>query len=432
MVNPDNNYGYFFEIISLTGDNLQKYTLADAVTNQTTSVLHNIVFYKVQPGTVNGATVAVPYKLYGGLTQILVDEGKFVGQDRLLNQKNPTVYDLAIEYENIGTTRRFYLYLNNILISTVDDTDPLPAYNNIALFTRGSSKCMFENIYALKNLQSKESSVSVVNSVSNVFSNRDISSSDAIRKYAVSGLVQSTYLSGISSNNAPRYSIYFEEFGTILRECAYFNIKYDKAFPAFLAFLAPTFNSEKTYTVSGFRAGSYGAEFLIFNNTDKAIVLDETSGSYLRIVGVTFTQNTSNVLTVDDYYRDISNFSDPIVVNNTIRSPQRADKIYQDVKLSRSKYGDRSFSLDSAYIQSSDLARDIMEWMVKKTVKPRKTMSIQTFGTPHLQLGDIVKINYTLPDDDLFVDPDKKFVISEISYSRSSGGVSNRLKVVEV
>ena len=432
MVNPDNNYGYFFEIISLTGDNLQKYTLADAVTNQTTSVLHNIVFYKVQPGTVNGATVAVPYKLYGGLTQILVDEGKFVGQDRLLNQKNPTVYDLAIEYENIGTTRRFYLYLNNILISTVDDTDPLPAYNNIALFTRGSSKCMFENVYALKNLQSKESSVSVVNSVSNVFSNRDISSSDAIRKYAVSGLVQSTYLSGISSNNAPRYSIYFEEFGTILRECAYFNIKYDKAFPAFLAFLAPTFNSEKTYTVSGFRAGSYGAEFLIFNNTDKAIVLDETSGSYLRIVGVTFTQNTSNVLTVDDYYRDISNFSDPIVVNNTIRSPQRADKIYQDVKLSRSKYGDRSFSLDSAYIQSSDLARDIMEWMVKKTVKPRKTMSIQTFGTPHLQLGDIVKINYTLPDDDLFIDPDKKFVISEISYSRSSGGVSNRLKVVEV
>jgi hypothetical protein len=161
-------------------------------------------------------------------------------------------------------------------------------------------------------------------------------------------------------------------------------------------------------------------------------VLDETSGSYLRIVGVTFTQNTSNVLTVDDYYRDISNFSDPIVVNNTIRSPQRADKIYQDVKLSRSKYGDRSFSLDSAYIQRSELARDIMEWMVKKTVKPRKTMSIQTFGTPHLQLGDIVKINYTLPDDDLFVDPDKKFVISEISYSRSSGGVSNRLKVVEV
>jgi hypothetical protein len=291
---------------------------------------------------------------------------------------------------------------------------------------------MFENVYALKNLQSKESSVSVVNSVSNVFSNKDISSSDAIRKYAVSGLVQSTYLSGISSNNGPRYSIYFEEFGTILRECAYFNIKYDKAFPAFLAFLAPTFNSEKTYTVSCFWAGSYGAEFLIFNNTDKAIVLDETSGSYLRIVGVTFTQNTSNVLTVDDYYRDISNFSDPIVINNTIRSPQRADKIYQDVKLSRSKYGDRSFSLDSAYIQSSDLARDIMEWMVKKTVKPRKTMSIQTFGTPHLQLGDIVKINYTLPDDDLFIDPDKKFVISEISYSRSSGGVSNRLKVVEV
>ena len=432
MINPETNYGYFFEIISLTGDNLQRYTLADAITNETTSVLHNIVFYKVAPGTVNNQTVAVPYKLWGGLSQILVDEGKFIGQDRLLNQAKPTVYDLAVEYENIGTTRRFYLYINNVLISTVDDTDPLPAYNNIALFTRGSSKCMFENIYALKNLQSKEIGASVINSISNIFSDRDISSSDALRRYSVSGLVQSTYLSGISSNNAPRYSIYFEEFGTVMRECDYFNIKYDKAYPALLAYLAPTFNNEKTYTVSGFRAGAYGAEFLIFNNTDKAISLDETSGSYLRIIGVTFTQNTSNVLTVDDYFKDISNFSDPVVVNNLIRSPQRADKTYQNIKLSRSKYGERAFSLNSPYIQNDDLARDIMEWMVKKTIKPRKVMYMETFGTAHLQLGDIVKINYTLPDNDLFIDPDKKFVISEIFYSRSSTGIRNRLKVVEV
>ena len=43
----------------------------------------------------------------------------------------------------------FYLYINNKLIKVVDDTDPLPIYNNMALFTRGSSRCMFENIYAL-------------------------------------------------------------------------------------------------------------------------------------------------------------------------------------------------------------------------------------------------------------------------------------------
>lgn len=436
LLNSSTGCGYYFEIVSLTGDNLERYTTADATTNETTSVVHNIIFYKVQPGTVNNTTVAVPYKLWGGLTKILVDEGRFVGNDRVANQTNPTVYDLSVEYENIGDTRRFYLYINNALISTVDDTSPLPLYNNIALFTRGSSKCMFDNVYALKNLQSKESSVSVVNSTSKPFSSKEILSSDALRTYAMSGIVQSTYLSGINPNSGPKYSIYFDEFGTIFRECAYFNIKYDKAYPAFLAFLAPTFNSERTYTASGFRAGSYGAEFLVFNNTDKAIVLDETSGSYLRIIGVTFTQNTSNVLTVDDYFKDLSNFSDPVVANNVIVSPQISEKTYQNVKSSRSKYGDRSFTLESPYIQSYDQARDIMEWMVKKTIRPRKNMYIETFGTPHLQLGDLVTIDYTFPEQNnqegtLFVNKDKKFVITEIFYSRAASGIRNRLRMVE-
>ena len=436
LLNSSTGCGYYFEIVSLTGDNLERYTTADPTTGETTSVVHNIIFYKIQPGTVNNTTVAVPYKLWGGLTKILVDEGRFVGNDRVVNQQNPTVYDLSVEYETIGDTRRFYLYINNVLISTVDDTSPLPIYNNIALFTRGSSKCMFDNVYALKNLQSKESSVTVVSSTSKPFSNKEILSSDALRTYAMSGIVQSTYLSGINPNSGPKYSIYFDEFGTIFRECAYFNIKYDKAYPAFLAFLAPTFNSERTYTASGFRAGSYGAEFLIFNNTDKAIVLDETSGSYLRIIGVTFTQNTSNVLTVDDYYKDLSNFSDPATVNNILVSPQTSDKIYQDVKLSRSKYGDRSFTLESPYIQSYDQARDIMEWMVKKTIRPRKNMYIETFGTPHIQLGDLLTVNYTFPEQNnqpgtIFVDTTKKFVVTEIFYSRSASGIRNRLRMVE-
>lgn len=431
MVNPDKNYGYFFEIVSLTTDNLERYTLSDGTTDETISVIHNVLFYKVCPGTVDGQTVAVPYKLFGGLGQILVDDGKFVGQDRISNQDKPTVYDLAVEYENIANTRRFYLYLNNSLIATVDDTDPLPAYNNIALFTRGSSKCMFENVYALKNLQSQETTASVISGIGNVFGNQ-VSSSEALRKYAISGLVQSTYLSGIRPDGAPQYSIYFEEFGTIMRECAYFNIKYDKAYPAFLAFLAPTFNNERTYTVSGFRAGSYGAEFLIFNNTDKAIVIDETSGSYLRIIGVTFTQNTSNVLTVDDYFKEISNFSDPIILNNTIKSPLRAEKFYDNIKLSRSRYGKKDFSLDSPYIQTEDLARDVMEWMISKTIKPKKILFVETFGGAHLQLGDILTINYTLPDGDILVDPNKKFVISEIFYSRSVSDLRNRITALEV
>jgi hypothetical protein len=432
MVNSTNNQGYFFEICSLTSDNLQQYATSNPTTGSSTSVLHNIIFYKLAPGTLNNENVLVPYKLWGGTSQILIDEGKFVGMDRISKESNPTVYDLAVEYEQLGSARRFYLYINNILIATVNDLDPLPIYNNMAIFTRGSSKCMFENVYALKNLQSKETGAPITNDITNVFINKELTSSDALRKYAISGLVQSTYLSGISAENAPKYNMYYEEFGTIMRECAYFNIKYDQAYPAFLAYLAPTFNKEKTYTTSGFYAGSYGAEFLIFNATDKAIALDETSGNYLRIVGVTFTQNTSQVLTVDDYFRERSSMSDPIIINNLIRSPQRADVIYQNIKNSRSKYGNRSFSLDSYYIQNEDSANSIMDWLINKTLRPRKSITLEVFGVPHIQLGDIVNIDLDLPDGYKFVDTDTKFVVTSMSYSRVPEGPSISMGVVEI
>jgi hypothetical protein len=57
---------------------------------------------------------------------------------------------------------------------------------------------------------------------------------------------------------------------------------------------------------------------------------------------------------------------------------------------------------------------------------------METFGTSHLQLGDIVKIRYNLPDGDMLIDPNKKFVISEIFYSRSVSDVRNRIGVIEV
>jgi len=424
--------GYYFEICTLSSDNLENYNTKDSDTGEEFSVLHNVLFYKIVLGQKENKQIAVPKKIWGGLSKILIDEGRFVGQDRLTTEANPTVYDLAVEYKDIGSTRRFYLYINNIQVATVDDPSPLPKYNNMSLFVRGSSKCMFENVYALKNQYSQNSKNTIIENVSQSFGTKQINSSDALKKYALSGFIQSTHLSEIGGQNSPKYDIYYEEFGTIMRECVYFNIKYDKAYPAFRAILKPTISSEKTYTSSGFYADAYGAEFLIFNATDKMIVLDETSGNYLQVIGITFTQNTSNTLSVDKYFQEKSNFSDPTIINNIITSPNKQEKIYQDVKLSRSKYGRRDFTLDSLYIQSEDQARNIIDWIMSKTIKPRKIILLETFGTPHIQLGDIVSIDYTMPSNDKFVEVDKQFVVSEIQYGRSESGPSSIIKVVEV
>jgi hypothetical protein len=424
MLNPETNVGYYFEIIALTEKNVSQYS--SDVDN-----LHNIIFYKVYSDSTGKA---VPIKLWGGLTNIIVDDGKFTGQARMMGEQNPTVYDLAVEYQDIQSTRRFYLYINNNLVKVVDDSAPLPIYNNIALFVRGGSKCMFENVYALANNYSQNTSFALETPVSAAFGDEQVTANESFRKYAMSGIVQATYLSGINPNQPPSFNMYFDEFGTIMREAAYIKTKYDKAYPAIYSQLSPVFNRIKGYVVSGFRGGSYGAEFLIFNSTDTSLNLDETSGNYLRIQGITFTQESNNQLTVDNYFAKNSNFSDPAIgKDGTIISPTRSAIDYDKIKTSRLTYGKKEFSLDPVYVQSNDDANDLMGWMINKILKPRKNVGVKIFSNPTLQLGDIVNIEYKNENqEDVISSSDKNFVIYHIEYNRDYNGPEMVLYLSEV
>jgi hypothetical protein len=429
-VNPSTNYGYFFEICALTADNLEQYRDVDKDTGAINKVLHNIIFYKTVRNNATGG--AIPYKLWGGTAKIIVDEGLFVGMDRIGVEENPTVYDLAVEYENRGSTRRFYLFINNTQVAIVDDALPLPEYRNLALFVRGGSEAMFEHVYALQNLMARNTGETVFNQISEAFSLDKVNSTEALRKYSMSGFIKSAYLSGISSQHSPNFKMYFEEFGTIMRECVYFNIRYDQAYPALLAQPAPTFGQERGYSISGFYAGSYGAEFLIFNNNDRFVELDETTGNYLRIIGVTFTQSITKELTVDDFFKEKSSLSNPLVVDGLIRSPIVQKKFFDDIKASRKKHGKKEFTLSPAYIQSTDDANEMMEWLINKTLKNRLLLDVEIFGIPQLQLGDIVSMNYDLPEGVKFVDEDKQFVVYSINQNKSSSDLTTSVRIMEI
>jgi hypothetical protein len=401
------------------------------------TIIANMYFYKIKADA-NGK--AIPVRLWRGLAQINVDSGDFVGQNRLAGEEGTTVYDLAAEYINgpTGTnSRKFFLYLNGKQVATVNDDDPLPEYNNMALFVRGSSRCMFENIYALANNYSQNTTFTAQTGVAQIFGDDQIDASEALRKYALSGIIQKTYLAGISSSEQPQYRMYFEEFGTIMREMAYFNVKYDRAYPALYAKMMKTMNRVKGYATSGFYAGSYGADFLIFNCTDFNLNLDDTSGNYLRIMGIAFTQDTTYTLTVDDYFKKKSILTqDEIGTSSTINNPFRELQQYNSIKNSRIKYGVNEFSpIDSPYIQSSDVAENIFGWVIDKVSVPKKVVGINTFATTNLQLGDIVTIDYKDPQGEginIIAPEDKRFVIYNMEYQKNSSGLTTTLYLVEV
>jgi hypothetical protein len=219
-----------------------------------------------------------------------------------------------------------------------------------------------------------------------------------------------------------------------MREAAYFNVKYERAYPALYAKIAPTFNRIKGYTVSGFTADSYGAEFLVFNNTDRILRLDSSTGNPLRIQGVAFTGDVTSTITVDDFLKKRGNTSDPEIKGQTvIESPFKFVEQYEKVRQSRILYGKNDFTLDSIYIQDQDTAEGLLGWVINKNIRPRKSVGINLFSYPTLQLGDLVNIYYKDQDGVDLVSPEStKYVVYNINYSRSVEGPSMTVYLSEV
>ena len=522
MIDDTRNRGYFFEIAALTAGNIDSFAVEDGIVNvmfyktmtkkdatitkvKKASGSRNVVFFaknSFKAGdiinitnvsgytgeyTVIGATSsqfsikgasagtvsltptnaiavydsknkAVPYKLWEGLTTILVDDGKFVGQSRIKGEENTTVYDLAVEYEDIFkddnyngiidenetsvTGRRFYLYINGKLIGTVIDDAPLPVVNNIAPFIRSTSKVMFEKIYAVgQNVANNGVNLQDAPLRGASLFNEETDTDSSFRKYSVENAIQHTYLSGISPLHQPNYDMYLEEFGTIMREAAYLNFRYEKAYPAFISKIAPTFNKLKGYAISGFIGNPYGAEFLVFNTTDFSINLDETSGNYLRILGVTFTQESDRKLTLDEYMKNKSDLSNPdfsgSALSESLENPNAASKNYRQIKNSRATYGKNEFSIASSYIQSADQAEEIMGWLIDKVSEPRLSVGLSIFPMPTLQLGDVVSINHKTRNTagqliDEVASPEKRFVVYNIEYARNNNGPDMTVYLSEV
>ena len=392
--------------------------------------LSNIFFYKMQEK--DGEMIT--FVMWEGLAEILVNDGKFTEIIRLATNEKETVYDMGVEFKDSSNSRTFYLYLNGKQIATVVDENPIQRpRNTVAMFVRGKAKCMFSNIFALTERLSENPSAVAANNISDVFGTKSITNTEAIRKYGVSGMIRESYLSGIKNEGAPDYQMYFDEFGTIMRECAYIEAKYDKAYPALAAVLATPINDVKGYSTSGFIAGAYGAEFLLFNNTDTALQLDAESGNFLRIIGVAFTQDTTKELTVDDYYGkvgDLSKLNNP----DTNVSAQEYREKYNQIITSRSKYGIKDFeNLTSDYIQNSAQAENMIGWIMSKTMEPKQMIGINAFGLQHTELGDIYTLDYKVLDDvDAIASSQKRFVTYQVDYGKTEQGVNMSLYLVEV
>jgi hypothetical protein len=74
-----------------------------------------------------------------------------------------------------------------------------------------------------------------------------------------------------------------------------------------------------------------------------------------------------------------------------------------------------------------------MGWIISKLMKPRKAVGLKVFSMPTIQLGDIVKINYTAKTDfEQIADSDTRFVVYNIEFGKSSDGPEMLVYLSEV
>lgn len=417
-----NGEGYYYEIVALNYADTKNFTVTDSIDAKT------VIFYRLK---LNNDGILIPTILYSGFQNILVDSGKFAAKvKRLQDSTEDSIYDLAIKVNKINNKDwRVSIYFNGYMIGTVQDKEPITSgvSQNISLFARGSSQVMFNDVYAIKTLK-KKPAASEVKASSEIF-NGNKTSNLSYSKYSMNSLVKTGFLSSLSPSEVPENSIYYEEFGTIMRECAYFNVKFDKAYPALRSKIAPQPAAVGQYLVTGYNSTPYRAEFLVFNTSDFALGLGDGQSfdTILNIVGITYTEEVAKELTVDGFYTNRSNFS-----SNSDYSSQVYKNRYTDIKNNRVTYGNKAFTLDSPYIQTEGTATELMDYIINKISKPRKAVAVETFGMPIIQLGDLVKFSYD-PNKNLpNTVTDNNFVVYAIEHQTRENGPSTILYLSEV
>ena len=416
-----NGEGYYYEIVALN------YLDTDNFLEQNSIDAKTIIFYRLN--LVDG--ILKPTVLFSTFENILVDSGKFAAKvKRLRDSVEDSIYDLGIKVNKINNKDwRISLYFNGTIVGVVQDTSPVTSKisQNISLFTRGSSQVMFNDVYAIKTLKKNPAAVEVKAS-SEIF-NGNKTTNLSYSKYSLNTLVATGFMSSLSPSQISENSIYYEEFGTIMRECGYFDVKFDKVYPALRSKIPPQVSSIAQYMVTGYSSTPYRAEFLVFNMSDFALGLGDGQDytTILNIVGVGYTEEVARELTVDGFYNKKSDFS-----TNSDYSSQVYKSKYTDIKNSRISYGNKAFTIDSPYIQSEDTATELMEYIITRVSKPRKAVAVQVFGMPIIQLGDLVKFSYDVNEILPNAVTGSNFVVYAIEQDIAESGPSTVLYLSEV
>lgn len=392
LIPGSSNEGYCLEITALNSS----YTAPSEDDDASDAVVFsNINFYKIQTGTTNvtdlppGNTPGnVAYPLWSTFQDIRVTSGSQMARDRLMTDVN-VVYDVAVEMKHVrkikGIIRVFYIYINDILVGTVEDTagyrganlPPINSNMEIGVFVRGESTIQVEHLYAAGTDEFNTGPVYV--------DGRVYDRPRSYKQFSPSALWSTVALNGGPQN---QYR-YWEEFGSTAREARYLDMNFE-LFPSLTSKIARTAVFDRAFSTTHFTADPYSGNMLIVAQSDRSIRLAEDAN--LVVHGLTLADNEEQTISIDDL------LTGNVDGANILKDYNSGIQLRNRLLALRVGRATEKVDFESMYIQSRDHALKMLKWMSGFVGTETAKMTITAFGIPHIQIGDVVSIEHQIPD----------------------------------
>lgn len=305
------------------------------------------------------------------------------GKDIIIDQGKAQVYttkwfEVDITYRNVSGNHQIKVWLNGkLLTSKVISTNKQTANGRFGMFIKGKTIADYEYLYAISKLgDDPPDDYSYLDKVITSYMGSQWDREWVYRWKTKTRRVK-------KKTQVTRYRVdqmFYDEFGPYVHEIRAFDVKFDPSPIQQSRFYC---TNDWDVVPLEYNADPFGASFYIANTARRNVVINGDDSK-------SFDNNTVNqVLAV---------YGLALVVKDG------ANVIAQNASQIRRR-GKIDSELSSDWIQSVEMAQDIADWMNAHFSYGNDVVTVQVFGNPLIELGDVVHIKYPSKylDDDYFV-----------------------------
>lgn len=278
-------------------------------------------------------------------------------------------YKIDIFARHTGSVVTINAYVNGFLIQAIDSSSVIAKSSRMSLFANLGS-AYFDYAYALKITATEFNSPSLTDIYASQFS-----------KSIVSLAYGEFFANGIERVVAANKEKYIEEFGSIAREIRYIKKRYDSA-PSIPKFTYENLNSSVKVLYANLMP--FETELYLINNSGMSTLVDSSLGTQINVIG-----------------------------NNLIKT---AGIVYQDDQTN--KYASQEpITFTSEWLQDQNDAIELSNFIKSQWSKNNTILELELFGNPLLSIYDVITVSHSFSE----IDPNQKFVITNISHSWNDG-----------